>query len=43
MCLVKYLTMTFSFGSPVEINNSLPTSKACFPQFRVIERFVEMR
>jgi len=39
MCLVKNVTVMFSVGSPVEINNPVPASQARFPQFRVIERF----
>jgi len=39
MCFVKNLTVTFSVGSPVEINNRVPANQARFPQFRVSERF----
>jgi len=39
MCFVKKLTVTFSFGLPVEINNRFPTSQAKFAQFRVNESF----
>ena len=38
MCLAKYLTATFSFVSPVDINNPVSASQARFPQVRVIER-----
>jgi len=36
MCFVKNLTVTFLVGSPAEMNNPVPASKA---RFRVIERF----
>jgi len=36
---IKYLSNTFLAGSPVEINNCVPTSQARYPQFRVTERF----
>ena len=39
MCLIKYLTVTFSVGSIVEIENPAPASQARFPQFRVNGRF----
>jgi len=39
MYFVKYLTVTFSVGSSVKINNRVPASQARFPQFRGIERF----
>jgi len=41
MCFVKNLTVTFLFGSPVDIKNRSPAgaSQARIPQFRVIERF----
>jgi len=31
------LTVRFLVGSPLEINNRVPTSQARFPQFRVTE------
>jgi len=34
MCLVKYLTVTFSVGSPVEIKNPDTTIQAQLPQIR---------
>jgi len=39
MCFVKYLTVTFTVGLPVEINNPIPASQVRFQQFRGIERF----
>ena len=39
MCCVKYLTMTFLVGLPVEINNPVPVSQVRFQQFRATERF----
>jgi len=39
MCFVKYVTVTFSVGLPVEINNPVPASHVRFQQFCVIESF----
>jgi len=39
MCFVKYITVAFSVGLPVEINNPAPFSQVRCQQFRVIERF----
>jgi len=39
MPLVKYLTMTFSVTSPVDIEYPVAINQAWFPQFRVSGRF----
>jgi len=37
MCFVKYLTVAFSVGLPVQIKNPVPANQARFPDFRVME------
>jgi len=37
MCLVKYLTVALSVGSPVEIYKSFSRQPSTITQFRVIE------
>jgi len=39
ICLIKYLTLTFSAGLPAKFNNSVPASQVRFQQFPVIDRF----
>jgi len=37
--LSNILTVAFSVGSPLEIDNPVPAGQAQFPQFRVVELF----
>ena len=39
MYFFKYLSVTFSVGSPAKIHNPVPARQIRFQQFRVIERF----
>jgi len=43
MCLVKYFTMAFSVGSPVEIENLVPARQAQFQHIRVIRTLLRQR